>query len=217
MEPGNLSSMVIGALKVRFYRRFSSPVILILYVCYWFLCSLFGWFCKSTLLKPGIYCFIYTLGTKSDYLTNSIDIESVYLQTQHIGSGNGRGGALGAEPPQYFEWRLEPQKPISLYIFWLKKGLKSCIFRLPNTKFLRQGVMPPCNPPKPYAYKGLKLCHGSSNSHSLIKRREAPLQPPKIIHFCKFRLKKARNGAYLARKYKTGCWPPCIPPNRINL
>ena len=39
------------------------------------------------------------------------------------------------------------------------------------------------------------------NTHSLMKRRAAPLQPPKIIYFFrKFRPKRARNYAYLAFK-----------------
>ena len=36
------------------------------------------------------------------------------------------------------------------------------------------------------------------NTHSLMKRRAAPSQPPKIIYFCKFRPKRAWNYAYLA-------------------
>ena len=39
-----------------------------------------------------------------------------------------------------------------------------------------------------------------SNTHSLMKRRAAPLQPPEIIYFCKFRPKRARNYGYLACK-----------------
>ena len=38
------------------------------------------------------------------------------------------------------------------------------------------------------------------NTHSLMKRRAAPLQPPEIIYFCKFRPKRACNYGYLACK-----------------
>ena len=38
------------------------------------------------------------------------------------------------------------------------------------------------------------------NTHYFIKRRTAPLWPSKIIHFCKSKLKRAWNYAYLARK-----------------
>ena len=38
------------------------------------------------------------------------------------------------------------------------------------------------------------------NTHALMKRRDAPLQPPEIIYFCKFRPKRARNYGYLVCK-----------------
>ena len=38
------------------------------------------------------------------------------------------------------------------------------------------------------------------NTHSLMKRRAAPLQPPEIIYFCKFRPKRTLNYGYLACK-----------------
>ena len=38
------------------------------------------------------------------------------------------------------------------------------------------------------------------NTHSLMKRRAVPLQPPKIIYFCKFRPQRAWNYGYLACK-----------------
>ena len=38
------------------------------------------------------------------------------------------------------------------------------------------------------------------NTHSLMKRRAASLQPPKIIYFCTFRPKRAWNYAYLAHR-----------------
>ena len=50
----------------------------------------------------------------------------------------------------------------------------------------------------------------SSNTHSFMKRMAAPLRPPKIIYFCKFRLKRVWNYAYLACKYKIF---PCTPVN----
>ena len=49
--------------------------------------------------------------------------------------------------------------------------------------------------------KGLKLCiYGPRNTHSLMKWRAAPSQPPEIIYFCKFRPKRTWNYAYLACK-----------------
>ena len=38
------------------------------------------------------------------------------------------------------------------------------------------------------------------NTHSLMKRRAAPLQPPEIIYFCKFRPERTWNYGYLAYK-----------------
>ena len=62
----------------------------------------------------------------------------------------------------------------------------------------------------PFATKGLNLCvrKGTKivhlwfprNTHSLMKRRAAPSQPPEIIYFCKFRPKRVWNYAYLACK-----------------
>ena len=62
----------------------------------------------------------------------------------------------GAEPPQYFEWGgleypLAPQKILYPYKFRLKKGLKLCIFRSPNTKFSR-GRCPLATPKIVYIY-----------------------------------------------------------------
>ena len=53
------------------------------------------------------------------------------------------------------------------------------------------------------------------NTHSLMKRRAAPLQPPEMIYFCKFRPKRAWNYGYLACKIQNflssgkGAPPPC--------
>ena len=50
------------------------------------------------------------------------------------------------------------------------------------------------------------------NTHSLMKWRAAPSQPPEIIYFCKFRPKRAWNYAYLACKIiflGKGAPPPC--------
>ena len=54
------------------------------------------------------------------------------------------------------------------------------------------------------------------NTHSLMKRRSAPLQPPEIIYFCKFRPKRAWkwNYGYLPCKIQNfligkGAPPPC--------
>ena len=69
--------------------------------------------------------------------------------------------------------------------------------------FLGQGDAVPLELPKSYicfTENGLKLCiYGSQNTHSHMKRRAAPLQPPEIIYFCKFRPKRASNCAYLAK------------------
>ena len=40
----------------------------------------------------------------------------------------------------------------------------------------------------------------SSNTRSLMKKEGCPLWPPKIIYFCKFRLKRVWNYVYLACK-----------------
>ena len=48
-----------------------------------------------------------------------------------------------------------------------------------------------------------------------MKRRDAPLQPPEIIYFCKFRPKRARNYGYLVCKIQNflrqGCTAPLQP------
>ena len=61
-------------------------------------------------------------------------------------------------------------------------------------------------PPKSYMYKFWQKMDWNSalmvlpNTYSLMKRMVAPLQPPEIIYFCKFRPQRAWNYGYLACK-----------------
>ena len=70
--------------------------------------------------------------------------------------------------------------------------------------FLMQGGTSPLQPPKSYISFDRK---GNENYAFMFpkntldfKKRSAPLRPPEIIYFCKFRPKRAGNYAYLPRK-----------------
>ena len=73
--------------------------------------------------------------------------------------------------------------------------------------FLRQGGFAPLQSPKSckriiFDRKGTWILHFWFLQILVLlwKRRAAPLRPPKIIYFCKFRLKRVWNYAYLACK-----------------
>ena len=56
------------------------------------------------------------------------------------------------------------------------------------------------------------------NTHSFMKRRAAPLQPPEMIYYCKFRPKRAWNYGYLACKIQNFLRPGAPPPcNHIRI
>ena len=103
-------------------------------------------------------------------------------------------------------------------------GLKLCTFGSPQNTFVyeKKGYPDPLattrkfRPKWAWNYaleKGLKCAFMvPRNTHSLMKWRAAPSQPPEIIYFCKFRPKKAWNYAYLACKMiflGKGAPPPC--------
>ena len=129
------------------------------------------------------------------------------------------------------DWKLCIYGSRNTHFFYEKKGcplattrnyILICTFRPKRAwnyaylaykiqNFLRQGgAAPPCNHIRiHFDRKGTKIVHlwFPRNTHSLMKRRAAPSQPPEIIYFCKLRPKRARNYAYLACKIP----PPNTP------
>ena len=91
-----------------------------------------------------------------------------------------------------------PPEIIYFCKFRTKKGLKLCVNSLQIQNFpIGNGTLPPCKPQnrmyvQTLTEKGLEIVHLCfPKIHSLSKRRSAPLRPPEIIYFCKFRPKRA--------------------------
>ena len=93
-----------------------------------------------------------------------------------------------------------PPEIIYFCTFKPKKGLKFCVNSLQIQNFpIGNGTLPLASPKIVCTYKlwqkrDWKLCIYVSQKYILLsKRRSAPLRPPEIIYFCKFRSKRAWN------------------------
>ena len=121
-------------------------------------------------------------------------------------------GGWGGWVPSIFwvrglDYPLAPKKSYILINLRLKGAWNYAYLAHQIQNFLGQGGSAPSQPPKSWYIRIHFDIKGSDcafmvppNTYPLMKRRAAPLGPSKIIYFCKFKLKRTWNYAYLACK-----------------